>query len=113
MVMLRGGYDSFRRMSPEETQRSLERYRRWTEKFIRSGRLASAKKLSGDGVRIVRMKEEDMVLDGPFPESRETVGGLIVIEAGDYKEAFQLVRDCPIFSDGGDIELRKIEEMEI
>ncbi len=112
VVMLRGGYESFKKMTPEETQQSIQRYRDWTQTLVEKGILSGGDKLNDDGVRYLNSKAGNVVLDGPFPETKETIGGIITIEATDYDEAASHLVDCPIFSDGGNIELREIDVLD-
>ncbi len=110
VVMLKGGYESFKQMSPEETQQSIQRYRDWTQTLVEKGIMADGDKLKDDGVRYLNSsKAGEVVLDGPFPETKETIGGILTIEAADYGEAATLLAECPIFSDGGNIELREVD----
>ena len=68
--------------------------------------------MTDDGVRFLNSRDGEIVLDGPFSETKETIGGIITIEATDYEEATSLLTGCPIFSDGGNIELREIDVLD-
>jgi len=46
--------------------------------------------------------------DGPFAESKEMVGGYSIIEAADLDAATKLAQGCPIFEDGGCVEIREL-----
>ena len=48
------------------------------------------------------------VTDGPYAEAREVIGGLFILEAGNYDEAVTLCQDCPHL-DFGTIEIREVE----
>ena len=49
------------------------------------------------------------MVDGPYTEAKEIVGGYFLIEAVDYDEAVQICRSCPHLKYGGRIELREID----
>ncbi len=51
------------------------------------------------------------VVDGPFAETKEVIGGYFILEAKDYAEAAELSKSCPHLAFGGKIELRQIESM--
>ncbi len=51
-----------------------------------------------------------MVTDGPFAETREQVGGFILIEAKDRDEALQLASRIPAIRLGG-VEVRPVKEL--
>ena len=50
-----------------------------------------------------------LVTDGPFAETKETLGGFFLIEAGDLNEAIQLASRWPS-ARLGSIEVRPVEE---
>ena len=50
------------------------------------------------------------VTDGPFAETKEQLGGLIVLEAKDLNEAIQLMSKMPCMRMDGSIEIRPINE---
>ena len=109
MLFIRGGYEVTSQFSPEEMQAVIGRYRQWAGALSQAGRLVEAEKLCDDGGRLLRRTESGFSVDGPFTETKETIGGYYIIHAGDYDEALELAKECPIFDEGGDVELRKIE----
>ena len=52
-----------------------------------------------------------LVTDGPFAETKEHLGGFIVIEARDHEEAIRLASKIPPLRLGA-IEIRPIQELE-
>lgn len=50
------------------------------------------------------------VTDGPFAETKEQLGGLIVLEASDLNEAIRLMSKMPCMRMGGSIEIRPVNE---
>ena len=50
------------------------------------------------------------VTDGPFAETKEQLGGLMILEANDLNHAIQLMSKMPCMSMGGSIEIRAINE---
>ena len=51
------------------------------------------------------------MIDGPFSETKEVIGGYFAIEAAGYDEAVQLLEDHPHLSYGGTVEVREIDEV--
>lgn len=51
------------------------------------------------------------VTDGPYPESKDIVGGYTVVEAKDIAQAAELAGGCPIFDYDGLIEVRPVMKM--
>jgi len=48
-------------------------------------------------------------VDGPFAETKETIGGYFIVEAATLAEAIEITKECPSLSNGGIVELREIE----
>src|SRR5438132_13820073 len=46
-----------------------------------------------------------------FGDSPETVGGYMLIKAKTLAEATKIAKGCPIFNNGGTVELRAIQQM--
>src|SRR5262245_33183498 len=52
------------------------------------------------------------VVEGPFMETKEAVGGAIIIEASSLEQATALARECPVLVlQKGYVEVRLIEEV--
>ena len=51
-----------------------------------------------------------MVTDGPFAETKEQLGGVMVLEADDLNHAIQLLAQMPCMRVGGSLEIRPINE---
>jgi hypothetical protein len=50
------------------------------------------------------------VTDGPFTETKEQLGGVMVLEARDLNHAIQLMSKLPCMRVGGSLEIRPINE---
>lgn len=55
-------------------------------------------------------KGECSVTDGPFAETKEQMGGIMIIEANDLNHVIQLMSKMPCMRMGGSIEIRPINE---
>ena len=55
-------------------------------------------------------KGKASVTDGPFAETKEQLGGIILLEASDLNHAIQLLSKMPCMGMGGSIEIRPINE---
>lgn len=98
-------------LSPEEIQQKVERYQAWTNQMRASGRYVSGEKLAEEGGKMLsRQKGRLSVVDGPYAEAKEVVGGYFLFRAADYEEALELTRDCP-FLDDFQIALRQTDPM--
>jgi hypothetical protein len=52
------------------------------------------------------------VIEGPFIETKEAVGGLFIVEAPSLEEAVDIARRCPTLTlQNGFVEVRVVEEV--
>ena len=109
ILLLRGGNEPDREFSEEEAVQAIQAYRQWADELRQAGNLVDAFKLV-DGVRVMQKRDGHIQVDGPFAETKETIGGYYHIKAESYELAIELAKDCPIFAEGGTVELRQIEE---
>ena len=61
------------------------------------GQLLASESLRPDshGVRVQRRGEQSSLIDGPFAEAREMVGGFYLIECASRDEAVRIAESCP------------------
>ena len=83
----------------------------YVDELRRNGYLISAEPLqSVRTARTVRVREGNVsVTDGPFAETKETLGGFFLIDARDLDEAVQVASRWPS-ARLGSIEVRPVEE---
>jgi hypothetical protein len=62
------------------------------------------------GARVRRSGDKLSVMDGPFTESKEVVGGFAILKANSKEEAIQMVKDFLKVVGEGECELRQIYE---
>ena len=104
---------AFADLSPAEIESVIAQYVKWREGLASEGRLAGGMKLKDEGGRWLSRENGKMrVVDGPFSEAKEVIGGLFVIKAADYAEAVEISRTCPHIEYGGRIELREVDPVE-
>jgi hypothetical protein len=72
-------------------------YMRFNEEMHRAGVLVAAEGLKpgGEVARVEVKKGKRGVVDGPFAESKELVGGFYIIEVASQEEAVQWALKCP------------------
>ena len=61
------------------------------------GQLLASESLKPDshGVRVQRRSDSPMLVDGPFAEAREMVGGFFLVECASRDEAVRIAETCP------------------
>jgi hypothetical protein len=53
------------------------------------------------------------VIDGPYAETKDVVGGYTLIEARDLDQAVELAKGCPVFEVDGGVEVRPVMKMDM
>jgi hypothetical protein len=106
MLLIRG--DDEQERSPSEIQAVLEQYIAWAKRLREEGRMLGGNELGPGGKVVRKSAAETRVTDGPYTETRETVGGYFLIEAEDEAEAVRIAGDCPGLARGGAVEVREV-----
>lgn len=88
------GFSSF---APEQAQRLGQLARVWADGLRAAGRHISGEKLREEGGKVIgKQRERGVVIDGPYAEAKEVVGGYMTIRAESYDEAVEVARSCPL-----------------
>lgn len=94
--------------SPEQTQKTMERWRAWFKQLGEQGHLKDIGNPLERSGKVVRGKEKS-VTDGPFAKAKDVVGGFTLIQARDLEHAAKLAAGCPILETGGSVEVRPVQ----
>jgi hypothetical protein len=93
-------------LSPEQLQASMKPWQDWLGSIAAQNKLAgTGNRLDSDG-RVVRADKS--VTNGPYVEIKEAIGGYIMVKAADINEATEIAKGCPIFTFGGNVEVRLV-----
>jgi hypothetical protein len=95
--------------SPEEGQKRMQRWVAWIDGLGKAGQTKGGFPLESGGKYVSGPNK--LVTDGPFPESKEIIGGYLIVTATDLAGAAELSKGCPIFNEGGAVEVRPIMPM--
>lgn len=94
-------------LSPEDLQRVMDEVMAWFEGLQEQGKVKGGQPLDRSG-RYVSGKGGRVVADGPFAESKEVVGGYLLLDANSLEEAVAVARSCPTLDHGITIEVRPV-----
>lgn len=99
-------------MAPAERQAMMGAYGAYTQAMRESGAMVGGNPLQGSNTATtVRIEDgKTKVLNGPFAETREQLGGYYLIEVPDLDAALSWAARCP-GAQGGSIEVRPIWQM--
>ncbi len=96
-------------VSPEIMETRMNTYRPWMEKMTAAGHYKAGQPLEPGTGRLVKDKKT-VLTDGPFLESKEIIGGYVILLVKDYDEAVKLAKECPLL-DHCQLEVRKLGKM--
>lgn len=94
--------------SPETARQTLLKWKAWFDEIERKGCLKSIGHPLEESGKVVRGK---FSTDGPYAETKDLIGGYSLIEASDLDEAAKIAATCPIFENGGMVEVRPIRRV--
>src|SRR5258707_10444189 len=93
--------------SPTQMQEMYAAFNAWKEKF-KDNIVDMGGKLKGGG----KVVTESGATDGPFVESKEVVGGDMLVSAENIEQAIGVAKESPgVISPGSSVEIREIQEM--
>jgi hypothetical protein len=112
LLMLYADESGWGKMTPAEQQQGMAAYMAYTEALKKAGAFVGSNRLqpisSATTVKVTNGKQQ--VLDGPYADSKEQLGGYYLIEAPDLDAAIAWAARCP-GSGHGTIEVRPVWEM--
>jgi hypothetical protein len=108
-LLLFRGKEWWNGLSPEELRNTIEQIKDWFNQLTESGRLKAAQPLAREGA-VVSGKNGTIVADGPFAESKEVIGGYVLLQANSIDEAISVARSCPTLKFGMQAEVRPVAD---
>ena len=94
-----------RGLSTDELQLLMDKVMAWFEGLNERGKIKGAQPLGGQG-RVISGTDGRFVVDGPFTETKEAVGGYVVLQADSPNEAVEIARSMPTLRYGISVEVR-------
>jgi hypothetical protein len=93
--------------SPEEGQAAWDSMLRFSEGLQAQGLLKAGSALKSDGVRVEVRGGKSKVVDGPFAESKEIVGGFFLLDCRTREHAIAIANACPA-AEWATVEVRQV-----
>ena len=107
LLLFRNTGDWHRGLSPQELQEVTDRWMTWFNRLSEQGKVMAGHPLMHEG-KIVSGKNGQFVADGPFAESKETIGGYFLLSVESADEAVTIARECPGLAYGMRVEVRPV-----
>ncbi|MBV9237884.1 MAG: hypothetical protein JOZ94_18775 [Xanthobacteraceae bacterium] len=96
--------------SPEQMQKSMQKWVSWFKDLGEKGVIKNPGNPLERSGKVVRGHNKD-VHDGPFAEAKDLINGYTLVDAATLDQAVELSKGCPIFEDGGAVEVRPIAKL--
>lgn len=99
-------------MADAERNALVAETKAYEQKLRCSGHFLDGKALQGpeNSVTLGFERGAISITDGPFAETKEQLGGVMILQADDLNHAIQLVSQIPCMRVGGHLEIRAINE---
>jgi hypothetical protein len=112
LLMIYGNEAAMASASEADSGKMLTAYGAYTEAMIKAGVMVGANRLrpSATATTVRASEGKTQVLDGPYAETKEQLGGYYLINVPDLDAALSWAERCP-GSAVGTIEVRPIWEM--
>ena len=112
MLLIYGDMSGFSEMTEEEQSANTKDWYDYTSWLGEKGWMAAGDALEDiDKATSVRVQNgERVVTDGPFAETKETLGGYYLLNVANLDEAIEAAERCP-GARTGTIELRPVAEL--
>jgi hypothetical protein len=108
MLLFRNtGPEVFAHLSPTERQDVITRWNDWFEGLVSQGKALEGQPLETD-TRVVSGPGGSRIVDGPFPEAKEAIGGYVKLLVSGMEEATAIARQHPALAYGMQIEVREL-----
>ncbi len=105
MLIFRGN-DWHKGLSPEQMQQIADQWMAWFKGLKERGAAVAGNPLEPQG-KIVSGRNR-VVSDGPFAESKETIGGYFLLNVATMDEAVAIAQQCPGLAYGVKVEVRAV-----
>lgn len=96
-----------KRLSQEEMQAAMARLNEWLGRWKERGQMPAGQPLGDDG-RVISGAKSRSVADGPFAESKEAVGGYVIVRAANLDDAMAIAAEWPLLDYDCSVEVRPI-----
>lgn len=99
----------YNRLSSSELQAVWNQCNAWFDQLSAQDKIVTGRPLARSGA-VVASQKEPVLMDGPFTESKELIGGFMILKAASLEEAIAVARTSPNLRYGVTIEVRPLAE---
>lgn len=99
----------YEELSRDAIQKVISQNNDWIEGLIAEGKAKPGRALQPNGAT-VSGKSGRIVSDGPFAESKEVIGGFLLLDVETMAEAIAIAQSSPTLAYGTSIEVRPVAQ---
>ncbi len=110
LLVYRTDYSAMPKVSPEQAEAVTKQWMNWFDSINADNKLVDM----GNRLEFINgkvVKPGNVVINGPYAEIKESIGGYSIIKAESYEGAVEVAKGCPILSVGGNVEVREINNL--
>jgi hypothetical protein len=96
-------------LTADEQASLMQKWNAWYDGLASQGKVEHGRPLALAG-RVVSMNQ-GRVVDGPYAETKEAVGGYFFLRVASLEEATAIARECPGLPLGVEVEVRPVAEV--
>ena len=96
--------ERYEAMSAEQREECLREWNDWHDGLVATGKMQHGHPLEAAG----RVVSDTRVVDGPFAEAKEAIGGYFFLTVSSLDEATEIARRCPNLKHGMTVEVRPV-----
>jgi len=108
-LLLSSSNEWYKQLSLDEIQNLVDQNKVWFEGLAAQGKVKGGQALARHGATISG-RNGCLVSDGPFAESKEAIGGYLLLDVETLVEAIAIARTIPSLAYGTSIEVRPVAE---
>ncbi len=110
LIFRNAGVDTHAHLTPEQQKVLAKKWNDWYDGLARAGKVEHGRPLALGG-RVVSGAKGERVVDGPYAEGKEIIGGYIFLKVADIDEATEIAKHCPGLPLGLTVEVRPVAEV--
>lgn len=109
MILIYGKESDWADVTPERASEIMAAYFAYTERLKGAGVYVSGDELQQiTSAKSIRGEGGASVVDGPYVDTKEALGGYYLIDTPDQAEALKWAKQCPAMMHRGGVELRPV-----
>ena len=110
LIFRNAGTETHAHLTLEEQTALAKQWNDWYDGLARAGKVEHGRPL-GLGGRVVSGAKGERVIDGPYAEAKEVIGGYFFLKVADIEEATEIAQRCPGLPLGLTVEVRPVAEV--